>query len=254
MSDEIHDNVQHRLVLIGDIHTNYSTISLAQNLYEDCGGPVEFLQLGDFGMGFVDPPKEIIDDHRLIALRGNHDNPSLTRELQPPFVQNWDLRGNALFISGAESRDQSSRIEGLDWWRDEEMNYANWNSLYDRVYEHYQSGGELRYIFSHDAPLDYVTSILRERVDLPSRTQGALQYLVNFLHENDFIGVTKGRPTIEWYHGHYHRNKLSAWRGIKMTSLGIDQLLEIQPRMSYTSFVAKRGMTRRYNDPNMEER
>ncbi len=82
------------------------------------------IQVGDFGFGFVtipDLPKN------LFILRGNHDSLKLMERHTHTLNYSGLLYGDKTaigYIAGAYSKDRAQRIEGIDWWADEELSYS----------------------------------------------------------------------------------------------------------------------------------
>ena len=80
------------IIAIGDIHGEFGKIQNGMvEIMESAGEPVNFVQLGDFGLGFERPKRDhdrltTINhflkekDSHLYVIRGNHDNPSFWNE------------------------------------------------------------------------------------------------------------------------------------------------------------------------------
>jgi predicted phosphodiesterase len=94
------------------------------------------LQLGDLGIGFNVPPilgVAFKDTGKPVAavvaklpknfhfFVGNHDNRKLAKTL-PSCLGDFGEFENVFFVSGGQSHDQWARVEGVSWWRDEELN------------------------------------------------------------------------------------------------------------------------------------
>jgi len=128
--------------IIGDVHGRFPEY---RTLIE---GVQESIQLGDFGIGFEPSPMEISLTHQFI--RGNHDNPDMCRK-DPHYIKDGTVRdsksGMVMFIGGAHSIDKDSRIEGQSWWRDEELNTAEFYRM-QTTYLNTKPG----IMFTHDCP------------------------------------------------------------------------------------------------------
>lgn len=163
---------------IGDVHGKMD------EYLEIINGCEESIQVGDFGVGFV-PVPQVPNKHRFI--RGNHDSPGLCR-LEDNWIEDGIYDGIHLFIGGAYSIDQSSRIPGISWWADEELGWEELNRIIDTV-----PVNNPRIIVSHDAP-KYITNQLFPfaRYASGSRTQNALDAIFE-IH----------KPEI-WIVGHWH--------------------------------------------------
>lgn len=128
------------IITIGDLHKDFNQIKNFVSRFK-----IEntiFVQVGDFGVGFNPNDFEILTDlnsflvgtgNKLIACRGNHDNPayfgnfSLSNlELVGDYVVRNLLGFNFLFIGGAISIDRKhSQIkEKISWWKDEKIEFA----------------------------------------------------------------------------------------------------------------------------------
>jgi hypothetical protein len=229
----IQDTIMPKYRIVGDIHGMYEVLEKAlTSKYPYSKDPyTQLIQLGDFGAGFGNEPFEEDWFHNpsLTIIRGNHDSPDLFKLHRPPFILNWEIRGDCLFICGAESIDRYRRIEGVDWWPNEELSYDQWQHLFDALETFYSTKGKvINYVFSHDAPLEYVKENLGLDIDLPSRTQNNLQFFIDYLIDN---GLPKPK---KWFHGHYHRSKISTWKNIEFYSVDINEVLDIELDTSCT--------------------
>jgi hypothetical protein len=110
--------------IIGDVHCKYDKYN---QLVSRLDAPS--VQLGDMGIGF--PLKDDEDPLSMppwaYFFAGNHDNPD-EAALHPQYLGKFGMRNVGdvpfFFVSGACSIDQYSRTEGVDWWRNEELSYA----------------------------------------------------------------------------------------------------------------------------------
>ena len=152
------------------------------------GHPV--VQVGDLGAGFV-PAKEFREqvskrgDFRFI--RGNHDDPAICRK-DPRYLGDWG--GGAMFwVSGAWSIDRAWRVEGRDWWPDEELDAAQMRDAFDAYAE-----ARPRLMITHEGPacLFEPGGPMPIRGYEPSATASLLQAMLDF-----------HRPEA-WIFGHHH--------------------------------------------------
>lgn len=185
--------------IIGDTH------GASQQLYElICNMPEHVtaaMQVGDMGIGFgqSDYWLETLDLTMVSAnarfIRGNHDKPALCKTLSS-YVRDCTVEKHVMYLGGAWSIDHAYRTEGVNWWKDEELSYAQ---LADAI-ELYEAC-KPRVMITHDCPtiaakhmfLD--TGLLPGGSDAklyPNRTSSALQAMYD-MHEPDF-----------WFFGHYH--------------------------------------------------
>lgn len=189
------------LMIIGDVHgklNSYYEIILREK-------PEFSVQLGDFGFKkhhewFLG----MMDTYRHKILFGNHDyypyldKPHSLRDFHEQVLPS----GHKIFyVRGAWSIDQAQRIEGIDWFHEEEMSITRWNECI-LTYEQFKPD----IVISHDCPY----SIYKEFFDIyqPNRTNMGLDTLLD-------IHVPQ-----EWYFGHHHKPRRQEFRGCSFICLG----------------------------------
>lgn len=136
---------------IGDVHGKWMT-------YKNriaCDHPT--VQIGDMGVGFGNEERQRVttklfldeyagtDKDRFI--RGNHDNPATCKGLAPKWIADGTVEDNIMYLGGAWSIDHARRMQGVDWWEDEEVSYEHLQYMID-VYAHARP--EL--MVTHDCP------------------------------------------------------------------------------------------------------
>jgi Calcineurin-like phosphoesterase len=182
---------------IGDIHGQFGRY---ETLIECCHGSI---QVGDLGVGFLrwphggeqsNPPydKMVAGNHRFI--RGNHDNPHVCRK-HSQCIKDGTIEGDMMFIGGAQSIDQAYRIEGFNWWPEEELSIKELNELVDKYRK-----AKPRVMVTHDCPEEVASIVLARmpyefspsKIDFKSRTRLAFQEMFS-AHSPDF-----------WIFAHYH--------------------------------------------------
>lgn len=128
-------------IILGDIHGNLGKLSGVMSSVND-----QVLCVGDVGIGFRGVGNEPDFSDRFFFIRGNHDNPYFCKK-HSQFVGDYGLWNNIFVLGGARSVDKEWRTENINWWRDEELSYAECQL----ALEAYDS---LRpdIIVSHDAP------------------------------------------------------------------------------------------------------
>ena len=171
---------------IGDVHGEFDEYTRIV-----AGSPQgHSIQLGDFGLGFVDPPKMWPNDR---FIRGNHDNPELAKN-HPNWIPDgsFDEQHSMYFIGGGLSIDQSRRVEGKTWWRDEELSFDELYTIFDRVLEL-----KPRIIVSHCCPNNVQLTLFPNNAKkyYPSRTAQLFQSIFDVY-----------QPEM-WIFGHFHENK-----------------------------------------------
>ena len=111
------------MLIIGDVHTK---IKLYHEIISEC---VEYIQVGDFGFqkSWDWLEANVSLNHKVNM--GNHDYiPYLNK---PHSLGNWSFERGIFTIRGANSIDIHKREEGLDWFRNEELNYQETNDVFD---------------------------------------------------------------------------------------------------------------------------
>ena len=178
---------------IGDIHAMWTGY---ENLIKNCD---KTIQIGDFGLGFpgYDFPEHLLKipgNHRFI--RGNHDNPEVCQN-HPWYLGDYGyIKENDMFyLGGAWTPDFYKRTEGIDWWREEELEYKELQDavdLYVRV--------KPTLVVTHECPRTIKKHLGLNRYPdndgnpfKRTRTDNALQVMFE-MHQ----------PNI-WVFGHYHR-------------------------------------------------
>lgn len=180
-----------KITLIGDAHGKVKTLYFIQRKTE------RSIQLGDLGCGFV-KVMEWPEQHKFI--RGNHDDPAIART-HPNYLGDFGYLPDEkiFYIGGADSIDKDIRIQGVDWWQDEELSFGD----FDKVIELYK---EIKppIVISHECPASANEVLLKslmgdyflmKGVLKSSRTCQAMQTLLE-IHQ----------PNL-WVFGHYHIDK-----------------------------------------------
>lgn len=189
------------ILIIGDVHgklNGFAGIMLDEK-------PRFSIQLGDFGfkkhhdwfLGNMDTSR-----HRILF--GNHDYyPYLDKPYSlGDFHEQVLPSGRKLFcVRGAWSIDQMQRIQGIDWFPEEEMDIMRWNECIT-AYERFKPD----MVISHDCPY----SIYREffSIHQPNRTCMGLDTLLDI------------HPPGKWIFGHHHKPRTESFRECEFTCLG----------------------------------
>jgi hypothetical protein len=131
------------MYFIGDCHGKFA------ELKKICGrlAPARCMQLGDMGFGFGQDD-EFRACQNLSFIRGNHDNPEVCRRY-PSYLGDYgylDEEG-IFFVGGAFSIDQAYRVEGVSWWRDEELSKSQWRQVMELYMDKRPS-----IVATHDCP------------------------------------------------------------------------------------------------------
>jgi predicted phosphodiesterase len=151
------------------------------------------IQLGDFGFGFpgMRRVQNVILPDNAYFIRGNHDDPDVCRN-HPNYLGDFGLKeidGKSIYVvSGAWSIDWMMRTEGISWWRDEELSYAQMNACLEQ-YEKIKP----EIVVSHDGPNQVTHNLVQG--NLFSTPTGRLLTEMFNIWEPDY-----------WIFGHYHIN------------------------------------------------
>ncbi len=189
---------------IGDVHGNWKRY---KKIINECDTSI---QVGDFGVGFSghsNPPYDHMKkgDHKFI--RGNHDNPNVCKT-HPFWISDGTMIHDKIFcIGGAKSIDAHMRTEGLNWWSNEELSYAEFLKLCDD-YEKLKPP----IIVAHEMPesLTYIVCA-KQHITKFDDTSITRQFLDNILEIH--------RPEL-FIHGHWHVNHHTVYNGTEYIGLG----------------------------------
>lgn len=175
-----------KIHFIGDVHAK---IEHFENIISNIPSENYVFQVGDFGYGFSENIKDYLDNINII--RGNHDSPSIAQN-HKNYLGDYGIKKigdyKILYVGGAESIDKNLRIEGVSWWRDEQLNYRQLENVIELA-----KNEQPNIIVSHDVPFGIGQRLFENHFQLRiTRTSQALQILQNVC-----------KPTI-WVFGHYH--------------------------------------------------
>lgn len=172
--------------IIGDVHGNHADyLELISNRRHT-------IQVGDFGFNY-DALKEVDSNcHKIIG--GNHDNYDIINNY-PHFLGDY---GNTeldnikfFFVRGELSVDAHLRLEGVSWWRNEELSMSQ---AYQAIEQYSESKPE--FVISHGCPASIVEYFITNPAKIiPSRTSQILQSMFE-IHQPKF-----------WVFGHHHNSK-----------------------------------------------
>ena len=213
------------IIAIGDVHGKFDQLnSKIKEILEGNTG-VNFVQLGDFGLGFdqpfqdwgkLNPINELLKkkDSTLYVIRGNHDNPAFWDSgcgfhfSNIHFVPDETIRliedKLCYFVGGAISVDRTSRRQGIDYWRAEEANQGFRVMIDDKIdilFTHDVYHPCSPYTIGNSNTVNYF-SIVDE--NLIQDLEGSQNVMRN-LYED----ILKTNPTFSWYHGHYHESHVT---------------------------------------------
>lgn len=199
-------NMSDGFTVIGDIHGDLELYKSYMDQEEAEGRKT--IMLGDLGFKSEhDWAKENMntDFHRMI--NGNHDYPYyLDAEYNlGNYWVNSEYDCEVMTIRGAKSIDQHHRIEGRDWFREEELTIVEFNDVIRAVQEY-----KPMVIVSHDIPQFAKEAIWGYR-DKTRTGQG-------------LDAVWQSSRPLYWFYGHYHRNRTSNIDATTFICVGEKQL------------------------------
>lgn len=239
------------IIAVGDIHCQFRELrirmlDILNETFKDQES-INFVQVGDFGLGFNDPMSDftilntinldlIERKSHLWVIRGNHDNPSFwgTNGFEFSnihFVENCieTIEDKVCyFAGGAVSINRRGKIQGANYWKDEIYTYD------PSVFADYM--GKIDLVFTHDiylnmSSLDFLNApIVKEYTAHDSYLEQDLfaqQHELSLLY--DCIKEIGSNNEIHWYHGHYH-HPYNVWNkedNINIIGLDIFEFKEI---------------------------
>ena len=239
------------IIAIGDIHGEFGKIQNGMvEIMESAGEPVNFVQLGDFGLGFERPKRDhdrltTINhflkekDSHLYVIRGNHDNPSFWNEgcgyefsnihfVCDDSIQEIDGK-SCYFVGGAVSIDRSRRTQGIDYWKSEIYRHKNSSRYYS-----FERGirQKIDILFTHDvyhpvSPFGTTSDNLKYWCERDENLMGDIlksqAEMMSLYHD-----VYDSNPNFSWYHGHYHESHVTNNDGQIVHSLSILEFKEVR--------------------------
>ena len=216
-----------RYVVLGDTHADFLWTLKVLDHAKDLKVSTIF-QVGDWGFLWPDENGKTGDQvealadalrarqQRMFFIDGNHDwHPELRRRDWPAELHycrrgtswifvNDDGRDVVVgFLGGAPSIDVAMRVEGIDWWPEEEIRYEE------------LPFGELDVLFTHDAP---ERPWNKAEMELPM----SIVYRCRASHEKIQQAIRATQPRL-LYHGHYHWPYTGNFEGTEVRGLGCNR-------------------------------
>jgi hypothetical protein len=215
------------IIAIGDVHGKFDQLILKMKSVLEGNTDVNFVQLGDFGLGFEKP---VVDWNKLFdinsmlqksnsmmyVIRGNHDNPAFwVRGCAFQFSnihfiqdQSSQLIEDKLcyFVGGAISIDRTRRRQGIDYWSAEET-YEGFRGLID-IWD------KIDILFTHDV-YHQCSPYTISGSDIVNHFASVDENLIGDLERSQSVmrsiyeDILKSNPKFSWYHGHYHESHVT---------------------------------------------
>jgi len=143
--------------------------------------------------------------HKVVM--GNHDYHPY-RNTHPRSAGNWSFADGIFTVAGADSIDRVYRTEGVDWFANEELNYAEQLEAFDAYV-----ANKPDVVISHDAPQSIVTLLFGYQTKSQTRTMLQSMFIE---HE----------PRL-WIFGHHHKSKRVKINRTEFVCLNELEIIEI---------------------------
>lgn len=171
--------------------------------------------VGDVGVGFVGQNElDLLTENGIHFIRGNHDDPSACRK-QPNYIPDGTYEDGVMFIGGAYSIDHAWRIEGVSWWRDEELSM---NELQDMIDIYLEL--KPRVMITHEIPECVADRLCQwrgyKKFSDGSRTRKAFEEMF-MMHKPEL-----------WFAGHWHVSYSENLLGTRFIVLNINEYMDVE--------------------------
>lgn len=107
------------MLIIGDVH------SRTKEYLDIANSNSKTIQIGDIGFDF--DYSTLPSSAKIVG--GNHHNYDRLKASEA-YLGDYGVYDNFFFVRGAHSPDKQYRVEGVSWWREEELTYKE---LYDAI-------------------------------------------------------------------------------------------------------------------------
>ena len=192
------------LIAVGDVHCKINAYHDIIKKY-DC----DSMQVGDFGFDIEHQwHLDNVDNSKHKVNFGNHDDYNFLNKPHSLGDFSYIEKYNLLSVRGAFSVDQYKRTEGIDWFRNEELDYNEMNLAIDLC--------ELKkpkIIISHDCPHEVRKHLFG--IHEKSITSNGLQGMFE-VHQPDI-----------WIFGHHHKKKNEIINGTRFICLAELEIFKI---------------------------
>lgn len=240
------------LIFSGDWHGEYDKAyrKMKELDLRDC----TIVQVGDFGVGFERPKKDLrllqrLNDmlaHRnvlLYAIRGNHDDPKYfdgsinmsNLKLLPDYSVIEAYSKKILCIGGAASVDRKPNPEEKNAygkpWKGRRVGYNYWENETFVLDQTKLDVLDIDIVATHSAP-NFCFPLLKGNVEKWFRYDVGLKELCQEERDNHTrvyeILKGKGNNLTHWFYGHFHMEKSEMIDDTKFVLLDINQFYEVR--------------------------
>lgn len=208
--------------VVGDIHARWDRLKLVMESFKE---PCVILVCGDFGWWPHFHGRDLLGngvafdqyaigngDNKVFWCDGNHENHDVLRKLVNKYGRRpievtdnvfYCPRGSIveingekfLFFGGAMSTDKHLRVEGVSWWRGEDITLEDIKAV---------KREKVDVVISHTCPTYFDLDVPEIHKDA---NKAALDYVFDCVKPH------------HWFFGHYHMHKWGRKRGCKWRSL-----------------------------------
>lgn len=235
------------LIFIGDVHGEFKELEHRLNVRKIRDSV--FVQVGDFGVGFYHKESEINhlnnlneclkqSGNTMYVIRGNHDDPAYfdgkVAYSNLVFLRDYsvlELKGyTLLLIGGAISIDRAIRIQGRDYWKDEEFVFDT-----DRLEAALKEIKNVDIVVTHTAPSEFwpfeINNLVRSYA---SRDDNLILDLAREResHSKLLKHLTSRFTPTHWYYGHFHTIVDGEYNNLKYYVLGESEFREHRSKLS----------------------
>lgn len=189
--------VNKHVVVIGDVH---GKIKEYEKIAEEANYSI---QVGDLS---IKRANLSLNSYFHKVVGGNHDryakNPDGSFDQPPHYLGDFGTieNSNIYFVRGGLSVDKNKRIEGVDWWPEEQLSYQRMKEALQNYWDKKPD-----FVVSHECPASvsyHVAELTNEEisryynVSVPSATAKLLDAML-CIHEPKY-----------WVFGHYHKTNI----------------------------------------------
>ena len=190
-----------KFIFLGDVHGDLGRCSAICTQNRDA----TVIQIGDLGVGFI-PKKTILKhlEHNFRFFVGNHDCREISNTIPHCLGDFGEVRNHFFFVSGANSIDKDMRIEGVSWWKDEELSYQQAGECLSQWEK-----SNVDVLVAHDIPQSFAEGykLIYDRC----LTRDLLQKMIEVRKPKLFIS------------GHHHNSRRMIVKGIAWIELDINE-------------------------------